>query len=288
MAVSDLPIKIRKFIAFFACFSGLYFSAGDAGANCTGEDGGQSVVTSITGGETLILEDGRAIRLIGVLGPRRARQGPASEARLAMERALSDLALGKKVSLQFGDRKRDRYGRVLAHVFLVNSPDSSIWLQGKLVEDGLARVISFRDNRLCIKELLDLEDRARRDRRGFWESGFFAVRPAIAEDLLLRLAQSYEIVEGRIAKVAAIKGRTYLNFGHDWKRDFTAFIPSKTGPLFEPSEDDQRHHIELAELAGKQVRVRGWLKNYNGPSITISHPEQIELVDGAKIRRASE
>ncbi len=248
-------------------------------AACEGTEEGPGIVAEISGGETLVLDDGRAIRLIGVLGPKRASNGPASEARTAMETALSEMTLGKRVSVHTGQRKRDRYGRLLAHVMLIDeNGDVKDWVQGKLVSDGFARVISFADNRLCIAELLSIEDDARQARSGLWGNGFFAVRPAMAEDLLFRLAQSYEIVEGRVVDVASLKGRTYLNFGKNWKRDFTAFIPAKAAGMFAPAQN-QESSDKLADLAGKQIRVRGWLKNYNGPSITISHPEQIEIVE---------
>lgn len=250
-------------------------------AGCGGEEAGRGVVTEISGGETLVLDDGRAIRLAGVLGPKRASGGPASEARIGMERALSDMTLGKQVLLRLGERKRDRYGRLLAHVTLVDEAGGETeWVQGRLVAEGFARVISFEDSRLCISELLALEEAARQQRKGLWGSGFFVVRPAIAEDQLYSLAQSYEIVEGRVVDVAAVKGRTYLNFGKDWRRDFTAFVPAKTAGMFESGGAVQGSGITLTELAGKNVRVRGWIRNYNGPSITVSHPEQIELVAG--------
>ena len=31
-------------------------------------------------------------------------------------------------------------------------------------------------------------------------------------------------------------------------------------------------------LEGKRIRVRGWLRSWNGPQIEASHPEQIELL----------
>ena len=43
-----------------------------ASAVCKGDEGGSGVVTAINGGETLILDDGRAVRLMGVIGPKRA------------------------------------------------------------------------------------------------------------------------------------------------------------------------------------------------------------------------
>jgi hypothetical protein len=37
--------------------------------------------------------------------------------------------------------------------------------------------------------------------------------------------------------------------------------------------------FDATALKGKRVRVRGWLKNFNGPSITVTHPEQIEILE---------
>jgi endonuclease YncB( thermonuclease family) len=252
-------------------------------AECRGQDGGASAVTSISDGETLILEDGRAVRLAGVIGPKRARAGPVSEVRAEMEAAIARLTLGKKVSLSFDGRERDRYGRVLAHVYIVEE-GVGVWLQGRLVEEGLARVISFPDSRLCIAELLAKEGKARAGQIGLWKTGFFAVRPADAEDLLFRLAQSYEIVEGTVRNVTEIKGRYYLNFGENWRRDFTIFVPAANARLFAGkggSGEIGAAAPDLSRLDGRRVRVRGWLKNFNGPSITVTHPEQIEILDMA-------
>ena len=253
--------------------------ASSAGAECKGEDGGAGIVTEIQEGETLILEDGRAVRVAGVLGPKRARGGPASDARGEMEKALSDLTLGQKVTLVLGERKRDRYGRLLAQI-MVTRNDETIWLQERLIADGMARVISFPENRLCTAELLVKEEAARQAQNGLWKTGFFVIRSADGEDLLSRLAQSYEIVEGEVRSVADVKGRTYVNFGENWRKDFTAFISPQTAKLFGGvAAAGPMTSFNAAALKGKRVRVRGWLKNFNGPSITVTHPEQIEILE---------
>jgi len=253
-------------------------AAGDEAGGCRGADGGTSVVVEISGGETLILEDGRAVRLIGILSPKRARSGPAAAARARMEEALAASVLGRKVALHLGERKRDRYGRVLAQIMVLGKGEKQEWLQARLVEAGLARVISFERNRLCVRSLLDIEARARQARNGLWGDGFFAVRPADAEDRLYRLARNFELVEGKVENVAKVKGRIYINFGENWRRDFTAFIPAGSTKQFEGGEDAGLS-VRLRDLKGRSIRVRGWLKNYNGPSITVTHPEQIEVLD---------
>jgi micrococcal nuclease len=271
-----IPPKSKIFVAMImVCF---VFATG-AHAECKGEDGGAGIVTEIQEGETLILEDGRTVRPAGILGPKRARGGPASEARTEMEKVLSDLALGKKVTLRLGERKRDRYGRLLAQI-TVNRDDETIWLQERLIAEGLTRVISFPENRLCTTELLAKEEEARRAQKGLWKTGFFAIRSADGEDVLSRLAQSYEIVEGEVRNVADVKGRTYVNFGDNWRKDFTAFISPQTAKMFggAPATGPMAS-FDAAALKGKRIRVRGWLKNFNGPSITVTHPEQIEILE---------
>jgi len=274
---SRLP-SLANIAVVFVALATLALRSEPAGAECTGEDGGAGTVVEINDGETLILDDGRAVRLVGVLSPKRARGGPVSEARTEMEKAVHDLTLGKKIALQLGERKRDRYGRLLAQVRLAD--EAGAWVQGKLVSDGLSRVISSPDNRLCIPELLALEDEARKAQTGLWRTGFFAIRHADAEDLLFRLVEGYEIVEGQVNNVTEIRGRTYINFGQNWRRDFTAFVPAESNRLFGGAGAAQdAPAFALADLGGRRIRVRGWIKNFNGPSITVTHPEQIEILD---------
>ena len=264
---------------FAATVAGFLSFATGAHAECKGEDGGSGIVTEIQEGETLILDDGRTVRPAGIMGPKRARGGPASDARGEMEKALSDLTLGKRVGLRLGERKRDRYGRLLAQI-TVAGDDGSVWLQERLIAEGLARVVSFPENRLCATDLLAKEESARQAQKGLWKTGFFAIRSADGEDLLSRLTQSYEIVEGEVRSVADIKGRTYVNFGDNWRKDFTAFISPQTARLFSGAPaTGPMASFDAAALKGKRVRVRGWLKNFNGPSITVTHPEQIEILE---------
>jgi hypothetical protein len=196
-----------------------------------------------------------------------------------MEKAVGSLVKGKKVELRLGRRTRDRYGRFLAQV-IAESDGKKIWVQEKLATAGLVRVISHVDNRICIAELLDRENEARAAHRGLWKTGHFAVRAATAEHLLTGLARNYEIVEGRVHSVKEIRGRIYRNFGENWRRDFSVYIPKRSASLFKPAADSggQDTGAALAHLKGRFVRVRGWIELFNGPSITVTHPEQIEIL----------
>ena len=230
--------------------------------------GGTAKVSEIVDGDTLVLDDGRQVRLVGIQAPKlplgRARvklQPLANEAKAA----LAELTLGRTVRLSFGGQRIDRYNRQLAHLH----DEDGRWIQGDLLLRGLARVYSFRDNRSLVADMLTLEREARRADRGIWDHPFYRVR-SVSETP--RHLDSFQLVEGRVLDAAEVRGRTYLNFGEDWRTDFTVTISPKDRRRF------RKEPFDLLALEGRRVRVRGWLYQRNGPMIDVTHPEQIELL----------
>src|SRR5690606_34813848 len=148
-------------------------------------------------GDTVILDDGRVVRLIGTQAPKLPLDRPdfvtwplAPEARAA----LVELALNQRVRLGFGGERIDRYGRTLAHLF-IDTPEGEVWAQQVMVAQGLARVYSFPDNRACLELLLAAEGRARLGGLGIWGDPYYSVRAADAPGDLLARAGHYELVE---------------------------------------------------------------------------------------------
>jgi len=247
-------------------------AANDGHASCDLKEAGTATIVEILNTDTLLLEDGRALRLVGILAPRtQTRWAKSLGLRERLISALQKHALGRQVKLRFGERKRDRYGRLLTHIF-VDESGEDVWLQEMLIRDGLAMAYSFEDNRDCIRALQEEEAAARANGAGLWETGILRVRNAADPASMNALSYSFQIVEGRVSDVADIRGRVYINFGEDWRTDFTASIAPSHRDNFEGS------NIKLTDLKGHRLRVRGWLKRRNGPLIEVSHPEQIELV----------
>ena len=139
-----------------------------------------------------------------------------------------------------------------------------------MLADGMARVYSFADNRAVVADMLKKERAARHAGRGIWAHPFYGVRTADAGPLMRRLG-TFQLVQGTVRDAARVKGRIYLNFGDDWRSDFTITMGAKARRLFEAAR------IDLLALKGKQVRIRGWLRKRNGPLIEASHPEQLEI-----------
>lgn len=236
------------------------------------EDGGSFTVAEIIDGDTLVLDDGRQVRLVGIQAPKLPLGRPGFEAWPLAEEAraaLEGLTRGRTVRLGYGGRRVDRHGRVLAHLFRADG----LWVQGEMLAAGLARTYSFADNRALVAEMLQREGAARAAQAGIWAHRWYRIRSAeeLAADPWADL-DSFQLVEGLVRDAAVVRNRGYLNFGDDWKTDFTVAIDAASLRLFEAAG------LPPTYYEGRRIRVRGWLESFNGPSIDVTHPEQIEVL----------
>ncbi len=263
----------------------LLFGVAPAVAATAGlEAGGSGIVREIVDGDTLVVEMTEMapatppeaakgskiqIRLVGIQAPKLPLGRPDFEPWPLGEEskaALSGLALGRTLRLAFGGRRLDRYGRLLAQLY----GQDGTWIQGEMLSKGMARVYTFADNRMLAADMFARERDARAGNRGIWADRFYAVR---TPDELEKRVGTFQVVEGRVTGAAIVHSRGYLNFGEDWKTDFTVEIPPSAQSLF-------RHAgFDIAALSGKHVRVRGWIESFHGPMIEATHPEQIEVLD---------
>lgn len=140
-------------------------------------------------------------------------------------------------------------------------------LQETLIAQGAARVAPQTDDHDLIKRLLQLEATARAARRGLWTLADYRIFSA---DAAWGAVGGFHLVEGTVARASLIGGRFYLNYGEDYRTDFTAGV---AGGLYrrwtEAGED-------FSTLAGARIRVRGLVETINGPSIDLKHPLQVE------------
>lgn len=228
--------------------------------------GPQVTIAAVAEDGTLRTARGQEVRLAGVSLPRPAiGHDPAEPLADTARRALEDLTLQKTMTLHLVPKRRDRYDRLLAHPCLENG----IWVQSALLERGLALVATTRDTPQLAAEMLALEKAARELKAGIWSERFFRVRNPYETR---RDIDTYQIVEGRVVSAVIIKGGAYLNFGQDWRTDFTFSISPADRKQFE------RNGIDLAGLASRRVRGRGWVTLRNGPLIELTHPEQLEIL----------
>ena len=244
---------------------------------CTGlEPGPSRAVVRVLDAETVALDDGRELRLIGALAPR-ALDADAQPGAWPMETAATEalraLVLGRSIELRLADERTDRYGRLQAHAFLIEG-DARRWVQGALLQRGLARAYALVRDRTCSAELLAAERSAREARLGLWAEAAYQVRPAANPADLMRYRTTFQIVEGTIVRVGLTSASIYLNFDRNWRRGFSVSLRRDDSALLGTYADDPRG------LEGRSARVRGWIEQRRGaPVIDMSAGGLIEVLD---------
>lgn len=135
-------------------------------------------VSRVVDGDTLKLSSGERVRLIGIDTPevhyseklvRDARKSgkdiKAIQASGAKASAfVKSLCDGKKVRLEFDVEKRDRYGRLLAYVYL----EDGTFLNAKIIEEGYAQTLTIPPNVKYADRFLQLQREAREKGKGLW------------------------------------------------------------------------------------------------------------------------
>jgi len=229
-------------------------------------------IARVIDGDSLVLSDGREVFLSGIEAPKTSAKESlelVAHGQVAWPFAfqaagvLKDLALGWTVTIAHERTRTDRYDRLVGQVYRRDGK----WLQAEMIRRGLARVHGHRDGRACLAVLLAMENAARDAGLGIWSNPWYRVR---TPDETVRDIDTFQIVEGIVLSSANVSGRIYLNFGTDYRHDFTVTISAKNARHF--GWDEQAHE----GLAGRTIRARGWISLYNGPSMEVTHPEQIE------------
>jgi endonuclease YncB( thermonuclease family) len=252
----------RRCIAIFGtaafAFAMLMGDARAQGAPCKLTPIGEATVTAVRDGGTLMLADGRELKLAGI------------DVAAGSTETLHSLATDQPLRLERLGPQEDRYGRLVAYAFPGESTQS---LQGALLAQGRARVSMRIGDKPCAEALLTIERAARQEKRGLWADPNFA--PIQAENLSRLRAEKgrFALVEGKVLSVRESGATIYVNFGRRWTTDFTVIILKRLQRTFTDAG------VEPRKLEGRRIRVRGWIEQRGGPVIMAEAPEQIELID---------
>jgi len=130
-------------------------------------------------GDTLKLENGERVRLIGIDTPemhesaKLYRDSQKSGQNVAVIQALGkraynftrDLVEGKRVRLEFDVEKRDKYKRLLAYVYLKDGT----FVNAEIVKQGYASLMPYPPNIKYADNFKQLYKQARENNRGLWK-----------------------------------------------------------------------------------------------------------------------
>lgn len=130
-------------------------------------------------GDTLLLENGERVRLIGIDTPecheskklyrdaKRTMQDVQTIKHMGKSAAAftRKLVEGKKVRLEFDVERRDKYNRLLAYIYL---PDGT-FVNAEIVANGYASLMTIAPNVKHAELLRARYKEAREKRRGLWK-----------------------------------------------------------------------------------------------------------------------
>ena len=155
------PLKSSLVFALLALLLGLL-------PGCGAEPGPprEAKVVRVIDGDTVVLEGGARVRFLGIDAPELEREGqPAEFLAHQSKDYVAGLIQGKTVRLEYDRERYDRYGRLLAYLFL---PDGAL-VNLVVVRQGLARVYSQAPNLRHQEDLNAAQQEAMAAGRGLWQ-----------------------------------------------------------------------------------------------------------------------
>jgi len=228
-----------------------------------GQDAGvvREKVIRVIDGDTIEISGGDRVRLLGIDAPEKG--DPVSAVAADM---LARLTASGPVTLEVCE-DRDLYGRLLATVRVGESNINST-----LLREGMALPMLIPPcGRPVAKDVLEASAQGALTGKGIYalkEYGIVSHLEARAH------IGEYSVIKGRILNLYKGNKALHLNFGADWKTDFTAVL----------FRDGQQRYRDLgldpADLVGLEVLVIGKVKRYNGAEIIVRGPDQILPLKG--------
>lgn len=229
-------------------------------------------IDKVIDGQTILMNDGKVVRLSGVFYPFETGEAISGSMVSAKEKLERVLPQGTEVMLyQTRNAKKgrtNRMGHILAHLVARKSGE---WINGAVVAYGYAYAVTDRDTPEMAEQLYKLENAAREQERGLWAKN--SPHGLLSSENAAQGDGQFRAVEGRIVKAASVRNDLYLNFGKDWRKDFTVKITPVQRRLL------SRKGIDPMTLPGKKVRARGWIRDWNGPFMELEIIDHLEILE---------
>lgn len=224
-------------------------------------------VSKVHDGDTLLLEDGRKLRLLAIDTPELAREEQPAEpladkARIYLQKLISN---SPKITLRHDTEKLDRYKRTLSHAFLTDGRNIS----ALLLEAGLATSMILPPNVWAADCYSQKEQLARRSKRGLWSLKSHQLIPL---SQLSAVEQStYAVVAGTIDSITGRSKSTRILLSNPPNK-LTLFIKANERELFDEL---------FKQLKPKQnIEVQGWINNKAGDlHLYLRHPSALRITE---------
>lgn len=245
------PEKALRTGAFFVSVLWLLLTAQAAWAQCPRLPGGfYAEVVHVYDGDTLQLKQGQRVRLIGIDTPEIGRDGnPDQPGAREAARWLEQRVKGQKVYLLPGAERKDRYGRLLAHLYWQGELISE-----QMVRQGLGFALAVGANTRLEACLFRAEAASRATGMGVWQH---APRPAAEIG-----SPGFAVIRGRISRITPTRAGHYI----DLDDHLALLLPNTLAERFKGLR------------VGERVEARGWVVDRLRRSQRLSPGQQRWLI----------
>jgi endonuclease YncB( thermonuclease family) len=121
----------------------------------------------VNDGDTIVLTNRWRVRYIGIDAPEIDHQNQKAQPYAYASRSFNKrLVSSGKIDLEFDEERRDRYGRVLAYIFLADGS----FLNARMLENGLAYYLYRKPNLKYDKRLLKAQRDGMKAQQGLWRN----------------------------------------------------------------------------------------------------------------------
>ena len=216
-------------------------------------------VKTVYDGDTILLEDGRRIRLLGINTPEIQHKDKLAEAGGEAAKAwLLNKLQGTRVRLESDVEQFDKYGRTLAYIF----SEKKEHLNVALVQAGLAATSIYPPNLKYAKELMAAEKQAEHQQLCIWQRPEYQTIAVTA--LTHQGHPGWTRLRGRVQTLRTTSKSVYLVLSERVE----VRIERRWLHLFS----------QIDQYPGKTIEVRGWLRKHKQHfSMPIRHPSAIKL-----------
>jgi micrococcal nuclease len=128
-------------------------------------------VARVVDGDTFVLDSGERVRLLGIDTPETVDPDrPVGCFGPEASQYAKHLLTGQRVRLVYDPEHHDRYGRLLAYVYLIRGARPPLFVNARLLTAGYARTMSIPPNIAHASDLAALEAQAALAGRGLWSA----------------------------------------------------------------------------------------------------------------------
>jgi endonuclease YncB( thermonuclease family) len=204
-------------------------------------------IKKVIDGDTVILSDGRHIRLIGINTPEinhdnnKLSDKGAIKARSFLINLLDDHA---QIQLTYGTERFDKHGRTLAHLYLKNDLN----IQAELLRQGLAMPLRIAPNLSLVDCYNNAALSAKQKKLGLWTLSQYKTRNVSS---LNGSEKGFYFISGTVERVSESRSSIWIN------------LQNNVALRIHKDDLNYFNKNDLMSLHGETIEANGWLYKRN-------------------------